>query len=232
MIKFQKDLKDYKYLVMFDLASKNTGVCVYNIQKSCIITTHQISVSDTEEHELALYKKLEQFFAVLEAQIPNFKANTFVSKEAMPVQVHGGASTVFTFLALAKAHAILNFFLAYNHYDYYDETGIYPISTHSYLKKLLEDKDKKITKDEIKNYLIKERNVLPGLSYDEYDAIFLAITLIEQKWNKDLDDKIRELKKHKKILINQKAIDTVQSNIDKLLSFKNTTEEVCITDGT
>lgn len=100
----------------------------------------------------------------------------------------------------------------------YDYTGIYPITTHSYLKKLLSEENvESVDKNTIKKYVEQEFNLVVK-SYDESDAVFLAVTLIQSKWNKDILEEMKEIKKHKKELIMKNAIAECEKKIDFLIN--------------
>lgn len=221
-IKGLKNIKDFDYLIMFDLASRVSGVCVWDIHLQKPHSIYKIIV-DKEKVELPvaeLYNKIDLLFSELGKEIDLSKV--FVSKEAMPTQVHGGNSTIQTFLALAKSHAILDYYTFTHNIPVYDYTGVYPISTHAYLKKLLEkDKDYKIQKTDIRDYVCDKYD-LQVETLDESDAVFLAQTLIEFKWNKDLDELIRERKRHRKTLKLSSAIKKVDEEITKLENLRLT----------
>ena len=88
-IKFKDKMDSYKYLVMFDLASKVTGVCVWNIAKKEPLCTAVIRVKDgTELPAAELKTRINALFDELDKEIG--RENYFVSKEMMPTQIHGG----------------------------------------------------------------------------------------------------------------------------------------------
>ena len=221
-IKTKKSLQEFDYLIMFDLASKISGVCVWDIKNHRPYKIQKIEVNK-EKVELPafeLYNKIDLLFLELGKEIDLSKV--FVSKEAMPSQVHGGNSTIQTFVALARSHAILDYYMMEHGIPVYDYTGVYPISTHTYLKKILgKEKDYKIQKTDIKDYVC-EKYGLQVETLDESDAVFLAQTLIESKWNKDIDDAIREQKRHKKTLKLSSAIKKVEEEITKLENLRLT----------
>ena len=220
-IKFKKHLSDYKYIVMFDLASKNTGVCLWDIAMQRPEKTFLLSVHRQDAlHEQELYETINSCIEEM-VSCGIDKTKLLFAREAMPTQLRGGNSTVQTFLALAKAHAILNLFLTQNDYDFYDVIGVYPASTHALLKALNGwDNTHKIAKDDIKKYVIETFGMDSNLSYDEYDAAFLAYTLQTTKWNKDIQEAIKEQRRHKKTLKSVHAIERCQEEIDRLESFK------------
>ena len=219
-IKFNKSLSDYKYLIMFDLASRITGVCIWDIQNNIPIKTKVLKVD--KDHELgaaALYDQIDTFFNSLRLEGINLN-EVLVYKEAMPVQLRGGSSTVQTFIALAKSHAILDYYTYSHNIAVYDYVGVYPISTHAYLKHLMDwDNKHKVEKKDIQEY-IKFIYNLDNVSFDESDAIFLAKTFVDIKWNKDLDEQIRAIKKHSKTLKAEHSILACQNEINRLQGLK------------
>jgi len=218
VIKCKKPLDEYDYLVMFDLASHNTGVCLWNLKANRPEDTF-IVVSNKVDGNFVfdLYQQLENLFQSIQNKGISL-ANIFVSKEAMPAQLRGGSSTVQTFIALAKAHAILDLYLEQHGIDTYDYVGVYPASTHAYLKKVLGlDSKASVDKKDIKKY-IHDNYGLDTQTFDESDAVFLAQTLINSKWNKDIEEKIKDIKRHKKTLKMAKAIQDCDNQISSLQS--------------
>lgn len=217
VVKTNKALNEYKYLIMFDLASHNTGVCLWDIDNERPVYSWTI-VSEKKDGIFVaeLYNKLCDFFNMLKETLKIDLKKVFVSKEAMPVQLRGGSSTVQTFVALAKAHAILDLYLELHNIDVYDYTGVYPATTHAYLKKSLGlDSKATVDKKDAKKF-IEDKYCIEIKTFDESDAVFLAYTLLNSKWNKDIDEKIKEIKKHKKTLKQKKAIDECDALIKKL----------------
>ena len=219
-IKGKEKITKYKYLVMFDLASHVTGICLWDIQKHSPISTQIIKVpSSCESKVLQLGISLKEYFETLVEQGIDLK-EILVYKEAMPTQVHGGSSTIQTFIALAKSHAVLELFLSQNNIDSYDDIGVYPASTHAHFRHLLNlEAKEKVDKEKIREYVLEKYN-LSEITFDESDAIFLAQTFVESKWNKDIQEEIREIKRHKKTLKAQHAIIECDNKITFLESLK------------
>ncbi len=216
VIKYEKHIRDYKYLLSFDLASHNTGICLWDIQNYKPIKTFMLVTKKSESFVYDLYNNLDNFFKKLVEEEKIELKDLFVCKEAMPAQLRGGSSTVQTFMALAKSHAILDLFLQQHNIDVYDFVGIYPATTHACLRKILQvDSKFTIDKDTIKEY-IKSEFGLDVLNYDESDAAFIAVTLITSKWNKDILEEIKEVKKHQKQLKSARAIADCESTIEFL----------------
>lgn len=66
-IKFQKSLKEYDYLIMFDLASRVSGVCIWDLHNNRPLRTEIIKVTGSSELPVAeLYDALSCFFNNLE----------------------------------------------------------------------------------------------------------------------------------------------------------------------
>ena len=150
-IKFKDKIDTYDYLIMIDLASKITGVCVWDIKKKSPYYTRVIRVKDGTELPFAdLKEKINDFFDEVD-KIIGLK-RCFVSKEMMPTQIHGGSSTVQTFVALAKSHAILDVCCYERGIACYDYKGVAPATTHAYYKHIKElgAKDK-VTKEMVKD---------------------------------------------------------------------------------
>lgn len=221
-IKFKRDIKKYDYLVMFDLASKTTGVCVFDLRTMKPVETYILQVKGEYELPVAELKmELENFFEYLEEDCGYDLRTILVFKEAPPAQVRGTQSTIQTFIALAKSHAILDTVLFDNGIDCYDYIGIYPISTHCYCRKLMNlSKQDKITKDAVRECVYASYGKFKELTYDEADAVMLAKTFLEVKWNNDLDEEIRKHKKHKKSLKMKNAIEAEQKEIERLENLK------------
>ena len=219
-VKGKVKLNTYKYLVMFDLASKITGVCLWDLTKDEPIQTGVLKIDISAGLPVAsLYDALEKYFNAI-SKIVSLD-DILVYKEAMPTQLRGGSSTVQTFIALARSHAILDLYLDQHDIDSYDVTGVYPASTHAYFKhvKGLGAADK-VDKQMINDY-VRERYHIDELTLDESYAVFLAETFIKSKWNRDIDELVREVKRHKKTLKAPHAINECNNKIEVLLSLKN-----------
>ena len=216
IIKGSKGIEEYKYILAFDLASHNTGICLWDIAKNKPVETFLMVTKKGDNFVYNLYSNLCNFFTELRNNGIDLRY-VFVCKEAMPSQLRGGSSTVQTFMSLAKSHAILDLFLQQNNIDVYDYVGIYPATTHACIRKLLNiDSKTSVDKTTIREY-IKNEFGLETKTFDESDAAFLAVTLITNKWNKDLQEEIKEVKKHKKTLKASKAI----ADCDAKLEFLN-----------
>ena len=220
-IKYKKTLLSYKYLVMFDLASHTTGVCLWSIPDHSPVETRIIRTSGKFKTE-SLYNELQKYFDELYKRGIE-KKDVLVYQEAMPTQLRGGSSTIQTFVALAKSHAILNLFLLQNEIDFYDDVGVYPASTHAYFKRLVPPPpdQKGVDKDSIRRYVLSTFP-LEEVSLDESDAVFLAMTFVDIKWNNDIDAEVREVKRHKRSLVSEAAKRDCDEKIRSLMDLKVT----------
>ncbi len=61
---------------------------------------------------------------------------------------------------------------------------------------------------------------IDDVSLDESDAIFLCKTLIEVKWDNDIDELVRAEKRHRKELKAPHAIKASDEEIERLKSLK------------
>lgn len=221
-IRGKKGLTEFKYLVMFDLASKITGVCVWDISAQAPLFTEIIKVTGKHELPVAeLYELIDQFFINLYEKRGIKKEDILTSFEAVPCQIRAGKnSTIQTFTTLARAHAVLDLYLYQKNIAVYDPTGLYPITTHCFFKKIQnKEKADTVSKEDIYNYVCEKYN-LKDISFDESDAVFLAQTLVFSKWNKDIDEEIKVKKKHFKELKMAHAKEEVQKDIDRLTKIK------------
>lgn len=217
-----QNLFNYKYLLMFDLASKKTGVCLWDIENGVPYKVTKIETNPKELQVQSLYNLLDNLLQNLQVPLEGI----IVSKEAMPIQVHGGSSTIQTFVALARSHAVLDLFMAQRGIAVYDEIGVYPASTHAFFRRIKGlDKTYKIQKQDIISY-VQETYNLSELTSDEADAVFLAKTLVESKYNKDIKEEIRELKRNIKKLTKQSVIDQYKQQISDLTALLRSEEGV------
>ena len=222
-IKFKKKITDFKYLLMFDLASRNTGVCVWDIEKNKPVLTSTLKVTGKKELPAAeLLDLIVNFINSLSISIAPFDINKLlVVKEAMPTQLRGGSSTVQTFIALARSHCVLDTIIYNNKVAIYDYTGIYPITWHNYFKKVADlGKDDKVTKEIVHAYVVKKYKLKDDISLDETDAVFMCEAFLNIKWNNDIKERVAEVKRHKKTLKAPHAVKVCDEEIERLNSLK------------
>ena len=220
-IKCKKPLRCYDYLLMFDLASKNTGVSLWDLKEKRPIEVFQITTSDNEvTHVYELYEKIEKLLYCICVKYSTDFSKILISKEAMPVQLRTRASTVQTFVALARSHATLDLFAEIHWIAVYDYVGIYPVSWQAYFKRINGlDSKHLVSKEEVQKYLV-DKYGLEFKTLDESDATFLGETFLNSKWNKDIDEEIRAIKREKKELKAPHAIALRDQRIEFLEKIK------------
>ena len=221
-VKFINKLSCYKYLIMFDLASRVSGVCVWNLKEKRPEYTTVIKVSDTEDNKSAdLMDKLRIFFMDFQKKTEGkWVGFTLIARELCPMQ-QGKFTTAKTLIALGKAHAVLDCFIANKGLEYYDLEGVAPATTHAYFRKLKGlPAGAKVEKEDVRDYLVAEYGIDPKTTLDETDAIFLAKTFQDVFWDKELDEEIKEKKRHMKALKSPAAIRKVQDEIERLKTLK------------
>ncbi len=226
-IKFKKHFDEFKYLLMFDLASRNTGVCLWDINNNKPIETRALSVTGKEElPAVELLHVIQYYLKDLNLRHGiDIKRDVLVVKEAMPTQLRGGSSTMQTFIALARSHCVLDTLLYENGIATYDYVGIYPITWHNLFKKVANlGKDDKVTKEIVYDYIISHYKFDHQLTLDESDAVFLCYTFFAVKWNNDLAEQIKEVKRHRKTLKAPHAIKSCDVEISRLEGLKTLTK--------
>lgn len=226
-IKYTKKLIEYSYLVMFDLATRSTGVCVWDLKKEKPAFTYNIvTTGNTGNRAKELWDELDRFFVYFTKKLglDNY-SEVLVYRELCPIQ-QGRFTTAKTLISLGKSHAVLDLYLAENNLDYYDLEGISPSTTHAYFRRLndLEPKDK-VEKEDVRAYLAQEYGIDSKICLDESDAVFLAKTFVDVFWNQKLDEEIKEKKRHRKTLKAPSAIAAVDAEIDRLKGLKKQKEE-------
>ena len=222
-VKFKKGINDFKYLVMFDLASKNTGVCFWDLQKNEPILTQTLRVKGEVELPAAeLLDLIIRFFNDLVFSIGGVSnKDILVMKEAMSTQLRGGSSTVQTFLALARSHCTLDTCMFQNNMAMYDYVGIYPTTWHNYFKRIKGlDKDHKVEKEEVHEYVVSKYKLEQNISMDESDAVFMCEAFLNVKWNNDIKEQVLEVKRHRKTLKAPHAIKLCDEEIERLNGLK------------
>ena len=225
-IKFGKKLSDYDYLVMFDLATKSTGACVWDLRENRPIYSENIvTTGKTGNRARELWDGLDVFFMHFQTKfgINNFY-RTLAYRELCPIQ-QGRFTTAKTLISLGKSHAVLDLFLEDRMIDYYDLEGVSPSTTHAYFRNLEGlDAHAKIEKEDIRSYLVREYGIDPATGLDETDAMFLAKTFVEVFWDKQIDEEVRERKRHRKTLKAPSAIAAVDAEIERLKDLKRRKE--------
>lgn len=190
----KRNIADYRYIIGVDLASKKTGMCLFELETRKPVYHTPLIVKD--KHKLPsgeLEELIDDFFNYIEKKFGASKDKVCLIKEAMPLQAQG-ASTIKTFIALARSHAVLDNYCYFNGIDVYSWTGVYPVSCRAYYKKILQVD--KTSKEDIAKYLKEKYHLYEDWTLDETDALSLIDILVNQKYNKELKQKVAELKLH------------------------------------
>jgi len=225
--KFRKKLSEYDYLVIFDLATRSTGACVWDLRKGePLYTENLITTGKTGNRARELWDALDRFFVHLACKFGLvYSSKILVHRELCPIQ-QGKFTTAKTLISLGKSHAVLDLYLEERAIDYYDLEGISPSTAHAYFRRLagLDARDK-VEKEDIRDYLVREYGIDPSTGLDETDAIFLAKTFVDVFWDKQIDEEIKERRKHRKGLKAPAAIAAVDAEIERLRSLKRQKED-------
>ena len=212
LLKYQKNIKEIPYIIGIDLALYRTGVCVYHPSTDTFTDLEEVQVPhETDIPMLILCDGLSNYFERITAKYGN---GGMVVQEAMPAQA-GPHSTISTLQALAKAHGILELCVCLHDGLYrYDKTGVYSVSVKSIFKT---EETPKPTKQDIQARLIELYDCnFDGMSENISDAMGVVYTLINRKWNNDIKERQKEIKREIKSLKAQHAIDAHQKEIERL----------------
>lgn len=219
-VKFNRRLEDYQYILSFDLAKHKSGFALVDFVDKKIPYSGLI-VTDPQKEMV-----WDDFYADLKARLlfikENFGSSFFVLKERLPNQA-GARSTIATLQGLAGAHAIFDFFLAENNLDTYDWQGVHSVSVKAYYKQAtnLEKPQKtdifNVIQQTYPTWEVPEDNTL---SYDISDSVAVVETLVNRKWNADIDERKRELKRELKKAKAQRKIDSLNAEMQRLEELK------------
>ena len=219
-IKFQRSLDTFTHILSFDLAKKTSGYSIITIVGKEIIKTGIITTIG--EHPWAAFLNyLNQLLEEIK-QLGIDREELLIVKERMPNQA-GTKSTIATLQGLAKVHAIFDLWCQEHDLNVYDYDGIHSISVKSFIKS--KSGIEKPSKQDIANFLGRKliNQDIQSMDLNITDSIAVAIVLIQQKWNSDLDKEISIIKKEmKKYKTDKKKIE-LQQRVTKL---KNLTKEV------
>lgn len=215
MVKFKYPLSSFGAIVGIDLASHKTGVTVYSVSRETFEEFIPITVTNSGEgREYSLFIQLKEVFE----KIVNKYREILVIQERCPYQA-GPHSTISTLQNLMGAHWIMRLAVTMTQgVEIYDENGIHSTS----VKPLFKTQDcPKPQKSDIRKQLVEKYHLDDSLLTDDIsDAIAVVHTLLHKKWNADIDDQIKELKKEIKKLKVNNAIESRQEEIQRLLKLK------------
>lgn len=215
--KFKHKLQEYNCILGIDLATYVTGVSLYDLQSNTFAILEEIAVpKDCNCKTFNLYNQLTQLFNRIR-EIAN--GPVLVIKEALPIQ-NGPHSTINTLQSLAGSHAVLDIVVAQNNdlFHYYDDKGIYTISVKALFKSERVPKpDKKDVRQGVVDYFHLDDSLLTDNISDSIGVIY---TLLQRKWNNDLQEEIKSVRKAMKSLKREYTKTIHQQHIDFLESLK------------
>lgn len=213
-MKFQKSLYNFDKILSFDLAKRKTGWSLIESKNRKILDCGVIETSEVNPWE-SLYSA---FSSIIEKYAVNDEL-TLVTKERMPNQA-GRYTTINSLQELAKTHAIFDLCCQINKANVYDMDGVHSKSVKSYFEKLTNITNP--TKEDIANVIFSEyENVsCKNMNLDITDSIAVSITLIEHKWNADIDKQVSEIKKEIKKYKTEKKKNELLSEIERIQLLK------------
>lgn len=196
MIKFNNSLKDYNYILSFDLAKQKTGWALVNIKKNVVEKFGMILLDEKAGSAWTdLYDKIADVLVGIKAYCMSMRSKFFVAKEKLPNQA-GKFTTIQSLQSLAQVHSIWELACFKCGADVYDLDGVHSVSVKAFFKRKY--CIGKPTKDDIAKCVCKDYSFSLGDFPDDItDAAACVMTLVEYKWNEDLKNRIKELKKDK-----------------------------------
>jgi len=219
-IRYEKCLRDFDYLISYDIAT-HCGIAIQDLKTEKIIYYTEIDLSKSKElKEVAFWNALENFYnKLLLNNIISSLSKVIAIKEQFVSQMGGSRFTQLnTLLGLSKLQTIWNVYHNINEIWVYDYDGIHPSTHKSWWRKELglEEVDKII----IQNAVIKKYNLESNYYEKITDNISDAISLFEPfkkvKINNDINDRQKELRKEIKSLKSSKAIEDRYVEIGRL----------------
>ena len=219
MIKLNQNIKDYKYILAFDLAKRVSGYSLWDFQEDKVLACGIIDTRLAASEFIwdYFYKKVQE---VIKECLTLVKSNKklILTKEKLPTQA-GIHSTIDTLQGLAQTHAIFDLAVYHTGVEVYDYEGVHSVSVKAYFKSLLGIE--KPQKEDIANYL---REHFTGSHLEEYpfdvtDSLGVAITLVGKKYESDIKEGIKELKKELKSAKSTAKQNRLQEEIKKLQEF-------------
>ena len=197
MIKYKYNLSNYDYVLSFDLAKQKTGWALVNIESNRIEMSGIIILNEKADSVwLDIYDKIVTVLEGVKTHCQNFGKKFFVLKEKLPNQA-GRFTTIASLQGLAQVHAIWELACEKLKVEVYDFDGVHSVSVKAFFKRrygVEKPQKEDIAKLVCKNYCFD----IGDNPLDITDAIACVQTLVEYKWNEDIKDKIKELKKEQK----------------------------------
>ena len=194
MVKYNCDLSNYDYILGFDLAKQKTGWALVNIKTNRIEMSGIIILNEKVDSVwLDIYDKIAVFLEDVKRHCQNLKKKFFVLKEKLPNQA-GKFTTIASLQGLAQVHAIWELACEKSGVEVYDFEGVHAISVKAFFKRKYGIE--KPQKEDIAKFVCERYGFDIGeRPLDITDAIACVETLVEYKWNEDIQGKIKQLKK-------------------------------------
>ena len=215
MVKYNNCLKDYGYILSFDLAKQKTGWALVNI-KTNQAEKFGVIVSDEKADSIweNLYDKISNVLLGVKAYCIGKREKFFVTKEKLPNQA-GKFTTIQSLQSLAQVHSIWELACFKCGVDVYDLDGIHSVSVKAFFKRKYGIE--KPTKEDIAKCVCKDYSFELGeYPEDVTDAAACVMTLVEYKWNDDVKSKIKELKKSKEKYKSNKKLEELDAEMQRL----------------
>ena len=215
MVKYNYDLSNYDYVLSFDLAKQKTGWALVDIKSNRIEDFGMIILDEKADSVwLNIYDKIAAVLENAKRYCSKLEKRFFVLKEKLPNQA-GKFTTIASLQGLAQVHAIWELVCDKSEVEIYDFDGVHSVSVKAFFKRKYEvEKPQKedIAKLVCENYCFD----IGDNPLDITDAIACVQTLVEHKWNEDIKDKIKELKKEQKNYKTEKKKNQIAEEIQRL----------------
>lgn len=215
MVKYNYDLSNYDYVLSFDLAKQKTGWALVDIKSNRIEDFGMIILDEKADSVwLNIYDKIAAVLENAKRYCSKLEKRFFVLKEKLPNQA-GKFTTIASLQGLAQVHAIWELACDKSEVEIYDFDGVHSVSVKAFFKRKYEvEKPQKedIAKLVCENYCFD----IGDNPLDITDAIACVQTLVEHKWNEDIKDKIKELKKEQKNYKTEKKKNQIAEEIQRL----------------
>lgn len=197
MVKYNYNLSNYDYVLSFDLAKQKTGWALVDIKSNRVEMSGVIILNEKVDSVwLDIYDKIVIVLECVKKHCRNLEKKFFVLKEKLPNQA-GKFTTIASLQGLAQVHAIWELACEKSDVEVYDFDGIHSVSVKAFFKRRYGVE--KPQKEDIAELVCGNYCFDIGDSpLDITDAIACVQTLVEYKWNEDIKDKIKELKKEQK----------------------------------
>lgn len=219
MLKYNYDLSNYDYSLSFDLAKHTTGWALVDIKNRRVIMSGAIIVQESLDSVWDdLYRQIVAVIQQTQERCLAEQKAFFVVKEKLPNQV-GAFTTIASLQALAQTHAVWELACVHTGAEVYDFEGVHAVSVKAFFKRQY-GIDKPQKEDIARCVEMKYSFQTPPTSMDITDAVAVVQTLTDYKWNADIKEHIKQLKKDLKKYKSPKKIreltDAIE-NVQRLL---------------